>query len=98
MLFRYYSLSDDGGLDPIGDWDFTGDFVNVKSDVEKQFEAYVATMKCRQILVLTTSIGDKPGRIVAAEAVYMAHVSGKVKPEVQARSLVWLVEDYVPKH
>jgi hypothetical protein len=98
MQFRFYDVNDEGALDLVGEIDVTGAFSDVKSEVERQFEHFVTTFKVRQILVLSTGLGDPPGRIVAAEAVYVAHLSGKVQPERQARSLIWLIEDYVPKH
>ena len=98
MQFRFFNLNDDGGLDLVGEIDVAGVFSAVRSEVERQFDYLVSTLKVRQILVLSTSLGDPPGRIVAAEAVYVAHLSGKVQPERQSRSLLWLIEDYVPKH
>jgi hypothetical protein len=98
MQFRFFSLNDDGALDLVGEIDLTGVFSDVKTEVERHFDHLVSTFKVRQILVLSTSLGDPPGRIVAAETVYVAHLSGKVQPERQARSLIWLVEENVPKH
>ncbi len=98
MQFRFYNLNDEGALDLVGEIDVAGVFSEVKSEVERQFDYLVSTLKVRQILVLSTSLGDPPGRILAAEAVYVAHLSGKVQPERQSRSLLWLIEDYVPKH
>jgi hypothetical protein len=98
MQFRFFALSDDGGLDLVGEIDVIGAFSEVKGQVERHFESVASTFDVRQVLVLCTSLGDPPGRIVAAEAVYVAHLSGKIKPAQQARSLIWLIEDYVPKH
>jgi hypothetical protein len=98
MLFRYYGMNEDVGLDLVSEIDFSGTFAEVKLAVERHFEDMIATFGVRQVLVLTTSLGEAPGLIVAAEAVYVAHLNGRVKPESQARSLVWLIEDSVPKH
>jgi hypothetical protein len=98
MQFRFFSLNDDGGLDLVGEINVAGIFSDVRVEVERHFDHLVSTFKVRQILVLSTSLGDPPGRIVAAEAVYVAHLSGKVQPERQARSLIWLIEENVPKH
>ncbi|MEX2137692.1 MAG: hypothetical protein WD894_00410 [Pirellulales bacterium] len=98
MQFRFFSLSDEAGLDLVGEIDVTGVFSDVKGAVEQHFENVVSTFAVRQVIVLCTSLGDPPGRIVAAETVYVAHLSGKVKPPQQSRSLIWLVEESVPKH
>jgi hypothetical protein len=97
MNFRYFALNEDGGWDAVSEVVFQGAFSEVKWEVERHFEGLVGTIKAGQIIVHCTDLGDKPGQVVAAEAVYMAHVIGKVKPPPQARSLIWLVEDNVPK-
>src|SRR5688572_18546247 len=98
MQFRFFAISDTGALDVVGEIDVPGVFSNVKAAVDEHFDHVVASFDVRQILVLCTSLGDPPGLIVAAEAVYVAHLSGKIKPAQQKRSLLWLIEDYVPKH
>lgn len=98
MHFRFFALNDEGGWDLISELGTSGPFADVRGEVERHFEELATTLKWRQLILLCTSLGDPPGRIVAAEAVYVAHLSGKVKPAQQSRSLVWLVEDYVPKH
>jgi hypothetical protein len=98
MKFRFLALNDEAAFDNLGEFDVAGDFSQVKLAVEGRFEGVIGTLKVRQIIVLSGDVGDRPGRIVAAEAVYMAHMNGKVKESEQARSLIWLIEDYVPKH
>ena len=98
MQFRFLALSETGALDVVGEIDVPGVFANVKAAVDEHFDHVVSTFGVRQILVLCTSLGDPPGLIVAAEAVYVAHLSGKIKPPQQTRTLLWLIEDYVPKH
>jgi hypothetical protein len=98
MLFRYYGLNENVELDLLNELDTSGTFAEVKSAVEARFEEMIATIGVRQVLVLTTSLGEAPGLIVAAETIYVAHLNGRVKPESQSRSLVWLIEDSVPKH
>jgi hypothetical protein len=98
MKFRFLALNDEAGFDNVGEFEVTGDFAHVRSTVEGRFEDVVGALKVRQLVVFSCDVGDKPGRIVAAEAVYMAHMNGRVKETEQARSLIWLIEDCVPKH
>ena len=97
MRFRFYALSDERALELVGEIDAGGDFSDMKVEVERQFENVVKTLEVRQVLVLCAELGDPPGHIVAAEAVYVAHLSGKVRQEQQSRSLNWLVEENVPR-
>ena len=98
MLFRYLAMNEQAGLDLVGEIDVSGTFAEVKLQVEQHFEHMISTFGLRQILVLSTSLGEPPGLIVAAEAVYVAHLNERVKSESQARTLGWLIEDAVPRH
>jgi hypothetical protein len=98
MEFRFFALGNDARLEPIGRIDADGPFAEIKFDVERHFDNVVSSAEPRQALVLCTDMGDPPGQIVAVEAFYVAHKSGRVKPEQQVRTLAWLVEENVPKH
>ena len=98
MQIRFFALNDDCGLDLVGDIEAAGRFPEVRFEVERHFENFVATIEVRQVLVYCTRLAeDLPGRIVAIEEVYLAHMRGKVKPEQQSRTLTWLIEDACPK-
>ena len=98
MTFHFFALGSAATLDPLGEIEVAGPFAESKFDVERHFDTIVAKADARQAIVLCTTLGKPPGHIVAIEAVYMAHLNGKVKPEQQARTLIWLVEENVPKH
>jgi hypothetical protein len=97
MEFRFYALGNEATLDMVGQIEATGPFAEIKFEVERHFDHVIAAAEARQVLVLSSSLGKTRGHIVAIEAVYLAHLSGKVKPEQQARMLNWLVEENVPK-
>jgi hypothetical protein len=98
MEFRFYALGNEAILEPVDHLDATGPFAEIKFEVERHFDNVIAGTCARQVVVLCPSLGKSPGHIVAIEAVYVAHLSGKVKPEQQVRTLIWLVEENVPKH
>jgi hypothetical protein len=98
MEFRFFALGNDAKLEPTGQIDAAGPFAEIKFDVERHFDNVVSSAEPRQVIVLCTTLGEPPGQIVAIEAVYVAHLTGKVNPEQQVRTLVWLVEENVPKH
>jgi hypothetical protein len=98
MEFRFYALGNEAKLDLVDQTEATGPFAEIKSEVERYFDHVIAAQEARQIVVLCTTMGKPPGYIVAVEAVYVAHLFEKVKPEQQVRTLNWLVEENVPKH
>ena len=98
MEFRFFALNDQRNLDPTGQIEAIGPFAEIRFEVERHFDTVVSAAEPRQAIVLCTDLGEPPGQIVAIEAVYVAHLAGKVKPEQQVRTLVWLVEENVPKH
>jgi hypothetical protein len=98
MQFRFYDVGDKGTLNLIDEWDVEGDFSAAKREVEQHFDALVGKLRLHQVLVFSSGLGQAPGLFVAVETIYMAHLSGRVRPDQQVRSLVWLVEDAIPKH
>ena len=98
MQLRFFALDVDACLKSFCDLEAIGSFAEVVQQVEGQFETMVKTLEIAQVMVLCTSLGDPPGCVVAAEAIYMAHLNRKFKPDNCVRTLVWLVEDYIPKH
>jgi hypothetical protein len=98
MQFRFIALNGDGSLQFLGDLEATGAYPEVMQQVERHFEQMVKTIEAAQVLVLCPGLGDPPGCVVAAEIVYLAFLNRKVKPSNRVRTLVWLVEEYVPKH
>jgi hypothetical protein len=98
MTFRFLALGDQARLDAVGEIEAGGTFAEVRFDVERHFDNEIARLQAGQTLVLCPDLGDPPGALVAAETVYMAHVIGRVKPDRQVRTLVWLLDDFVPKH
>jgi hypothetical protein len=98
MKFQFYALGNEATLEPVDQLDATGPFAEIKFEVERHFDHVIAAAEKRQVIVLCPSLGKSPGHIVAIETVYVAHLSGKVKPEQQVRTLIWLVEENVPKH
>jgi hypothetical protein len=98
MEFRFYALGNEATLDLVDQIEATGPFAEIKFEVERYFDNIVAAAEARQVIVLCTTMGEPPGYIVAIEAVYVAHLFGKVRPEQQVRTLNWLVEENVPKH
>jgi len=98
MEFLFFALGDQATLEPIGQIEAAGPFAEVRFEVDRHFDNVVSAAESRQVIVLCTTLGEPPGQFVAIEAVYVAHLTGKVKPEQQVRTLVWLVEENVPKH
>jgi hypothetical protein len=98
MEFRFYALTESATLQLVEQTKATGSFAKARLEVERYFENHIVGKEKRQVLVLCDRIADLPGGLVAAEAVYMAHLSGKVREDQQVRTLMWLVEENVPKH
>ena len=98
MEFRFYALTEKATLESVGIIKFTGPFADARVEVEKYFDNNIVRAEKRQVLVLCDRIADWPGGLIAAEAVYIAHLIGKVSEEQQVRTLIWFIEDNVPKH
>lgn len=98
MEFQFFALGDEAKLEQVGAIEANGPFAEIRFDVERHFDNVVSADEPRQVIVLCPKLGESPGQIVAIEAVYVAHLTGKVKAEQQVRTLVWLVEENVPKH
>ena len=98
MQYRFYDVGDTGALNLIDELDVEGDFSRAKHEVEQHFDALVGKLRPHQVLVFSSGLGQAPGLFVAVETIYMAHVWGKVRPDQQVRSLLWLLEDAIPKH
>jgi hypothetical protein len=98
MTFRFLALGRNSTLNAVGEIEADGTFAEVRFEVERHFDNEIAKFQAGQTLVLCPDLGAPPGSLVAAETVYMAHVMGRVKPDRQARTLVWLVDDFVPQH
>jgi hypothetical protein len=98
MEFRFFALSDEAKLEQVGAIEANGPFAEIRYEVERHFDNVVSAEEPRQVTVICTTMGEPPGQIVAVEAVYVAHQIGKVRREQQVRTLVWLVEENVPKN
>jgi hypothetical protein len=98
MEFCFLALRSEANLDLIGAIEAAGPFGEIRFEVDRHFDTVVSATETRQVIVLCANMGQPPGQIVAIEAVYLAHLSGRVKPEQQVRTLVWLVEECVPTH
>jgi hypothetical protein len=98
MQFRFFALGNEEKLEQVGEIEADGPFAEIRFEVDRHFDNVVAPAEPRQVAVICTKMGEPPGQIVAVEAVYVAHRTGKVRPEQQVRTLVWLVEESVPRH
>jgi hypothetical protein len=98
MEFRFFTLGNEAQLEQVGAIEADGPFAEIRFEVDRHFDNVVSPVEPRQVTVICTNMGEPPGQIVAVEAVYVAHQTGKVKPEQQVRTLVWLVEENVPRH
>jgi hypothetical protein len=98
MEFRFFALGNEAKLEQVGAIEADGPFAEIRFEVDRHFDNVVSAAEPRQVIVLCTKIGRSLGQIVAVEAVYVAHETRKVKPEQQVRTLVWLVEENVPRH
>jgi hypothetical protein len=97
MEFRFFAISQALALEPIDQFEAGGSFAEIKFEVDRYFDNVVCANEPRQVIVLCTDMGKPPGCIVAVETHYLAHESGRVKSDQQVRTLVWVVEENVPK-